>query len=348
MAKMIQDEIRTTTKFSTTVGISVSPMLAKIASGLRKPFSCNVLYPWRSHSIIETMPLRRVPDIGSKTLNALKPLLEKFHGDRHPEFWTCRDLLDIPQYAIQSCLKRNQNAEFCTLLINRCRGIDTGRLLDDGGAASKTLSVENSFRRGTVTSMEKLIENIDFLITRILRLLKKRTLTSHFPNDSFPRVIRITVRTFPFRNISKQMKFDGKAMLQMKEMRDQAAMLRKDVVSLLNVFEEFKNGLNVTRLNLAMTSFADSDQTTPNQSKPGEKKSIDVYFQSKSDLHCENVDSNFELLPKDDICRNMKPRCMADVIHNLKLKQMGKGRHKKRKCKDISMITNHTTEQDKR
>jgi Nucleotidyltransferase/DNA polymerase involved in DNA repair len=312
MAKIIQDEIKKTTRFSSTVGISVSPMLAKIASGLRKPFSCNVLYPWRSHTIIETMPLQRVPEVGSRTLNALKPLLEKFHVGKRPEFWMCRDLLDIPQHAIQSCLKLNQNTEFCNLLINRCRGIDTEIIRDDEGALSKTLSVENSFRRGTVTSIEKVIENVDSLIPRILRLLEKRTIISHLPNDSFPRVIRLTARILPLRNISKQMKFDGKSLLQMTEKEDQVAMLRKDVVSLLSALQDLQTGLDVTRLNLAMTSFADIDRTIHHQSTSRKKESISVYFQPESDLLCcDKVESNIEPSPK------------PVKIHNIETKMYG-------------------------
>lgn len=345
IAKMIQDKIRTATSFSSSVGISVSPMLAKIASGLRKPSSCNVLYPWRCHSIVETMPLQRVPDVGSKTMKALKPLLEKFHVDKNPEFWMCRDLLDIPQNDIQSCLKQDKTVQFCNLLIHRCRGIDMERLRDDGGALSKTISVENSFRRGTVTCTDKVVENIDTLIYRLLKLLRKRTISSHSPSKSFPRVIRLTARNVPFQNMSKQMKFDGKTMLQMTKEGDQVVMIRKAVGSLLDLFQGFKDGINVTRLNLAMTSFADLDQMMSNESRPIKKKSIAAYFQPKSNSTFDNADSHFESLPKADESYNMKPRCIADVIHNLKLKQMKNVRHKKssvlgkRQSEDISINT---------
>jgi nucleotidyltransferase/DNA polymerase involved in DNA repair len=298
MAKKIQQEIKSSTNFSTTVGISVSPMLAKIASSLKKPWSCNVLYPWRSHGIIESMPLRRLPGLGSKTLRSLTPLLEKYHSGRKEDFWKCRDLLEIPRYAIQSCLYRNENSGFCDLLINRCRGRDSARVFDDKGIPSKTISVEDSFKRGSVTSIEKVIQNIDPLITRILRLLDKRTEQSSMPKDSFPKVIRLTARVVdpsinnihrPFRNVSKQTKFNGKAILEMKEIKEKEDMLRKIVVALVTVLNNIQDRLDVTRLNLAMTSFVDIHAVVSKRSISHGKESIACYFQPKPDVRTNEI-----------------------------------------------------------
>lgn len=66
------------TGFYCTGGISVSPLLAKIASDLNKPRSINLLYPWRSSHLLYSMPLRKMPNIGSRTMRALEPSLEKF------------------------------------------------------------------------------------------------------------------------------------------------------------------------------------------------------------------------------------------------------------------------------
>lgn len=337
MAKMIQEELMRVTRFSTTVGISVSPMLAKIASGLKKPSSCNILYPWRSKYIIETMPLRRVPGLGSRTLSALTPVLEKYCTSRNNEFWTCRDLLDVPLHVIRSCLKRNQNLSFCDMIVDRCKGIDMEAIRDDGGALTKTLSVENSFQRYTVTSMEKVQENVDILITRILRLLEKRTESSHSPKTSFPRVIRITARVVdpsiksrrPFRNMTKQMKLDGKSLLQMKDKKEQASMLRKAVGPLLSILQNNKDGINVTKINLAFTSFADIDNLTPNKRNSCKGKGISGYFYSetgnvsvpKSTTTTNNKNNNNSNNNTDSL-DYVTPKCMEDVIHNLKRKHI--------------------------
>jgi DNA polymerase iota len=90
LCETIRQSIHQSTGFTTTIGISVSPMLAKLSSDLHKPNSLNVLLPWRSSSIVLPMPLRKVPELGSRTLKALSPCLERVHCPRKPDFWTCR------------------------------------------------------------------------------------------------------------------------------------------------------------------------------------------------------------------------------------------------------------------
>ena len=47
VARFAQKFISEKTKFTITIGISVNPLLSKVASDLHKPMSINVLYPWR-------------------------------------------------------------------------------------------------------------------------------------------------------------------------------------------------------------------------------------------------------------------------------------------------------------
>lgn len=64
------------TGFHTTGGISVSPLLAKLASDLHKPKSINLLYPWRSCHILYSMPLRKMQSVGHRAMNALETSLD--------------------------------------------------------------------------------------------------------------------------------------------------------------------------------------------------------------------------------------------------------------------------------
>jgi DNA polymerase iota len=89
LCAQVRAHIRDTTGFTTTMGISVNKMLSKLASDLKKPNSVNVLYPWRSSSILLSMPLRKIPDLGRSTLHLLKECLLKYHGIE-PKFWTCQ------------------------------------------------------------------------------------------------------------------------------------------------------------------------------------------------------------------------------------------------------------------
>lgn len=92
-AERLRQAIYTQTRFTTSIGVSTSPMLSKIASSMRKPNGLAVLYPWRATSLIENMPLRSIPQLGSKTLKALVPCLERYNPGRKVDkdsFWTCR------------------------------------------------------------------------------------------------------------------------------------------------------------------------------------------------------------------------------------------------------------------
>jgi DNA polymerase iota len=72
LAARICQRILDATGFHTTVGISVSPLLAKLASGLNKPKSVNLLYPWRSSRLMYYMPLRKMHNVGHRTMRALE------------------------------------------------------------------------------------------------------------------------------------------------------------------------------------------------------------------------------------------------------------------------------------
>jgi DNA polymerase iota len=101
VAVQIRQAILHETGFTTTLGVSASPLLAKIASGLKKPGCVNVLPPECGREIVQCMPLRKIPGIGSRTMEALLPALVERHGsseqdDRTTFPWTCR-------YAQLSC-----------------------------------------------------------------------------------------------------------------------------------------------------------------------------------------------------------------------------------------------------
>ena len=93
-AERIRQAIFQQTNFTTSIGVSTSPMLAKIASSLQKPNGLSVLYPWRASSLIVSMPLRSIPQLGYKTLKVLQPCLERYNGGKRSNgpdsFWKCR------------------------------------------------------------------------------------------------------------------------------------------------------------------------------------------------------------------------------------------------------------------
>jgi DNA polymerase iota len=94
-AVLIRHTIWKETGFTTTLGVSFNPMMAKLAIGYHKPGIVNLLEPEPRYgsSFVESLPLRSIPGIGSRTMKALRPCLEKFHrrkGDQASSAWLCR------------------------------------------------------------------------------------------------------------------------------------------------------------------------------------------------------------------------------------------------------------------
>lgn len=156
----------------------------------------------------------------------------------------------------------------CDHFINLCRGFDDSPVLDDGGGLQKTLSVENSFRRGSVRSKEAVLAALESLYRRLPRLFKKRIEWSNLPERAYPKTIRVTARSMtqdsarsgsrrrPFVTHSQQAAFDGVSLLRV-DAEKQASILREAVKPLVQSLVYSKRDVNLTRLNIALCNFQD-------------------------------------------------------------------------------------------
>lgn len=269
----IQRKVKVESGFKACVGVSVSPMLAKLASELRKPNSINMLYPWRAREIISGMPLRKIPGLGSNTFRSLEASLKE-HNAPATSHWTCSDLLRVPRRAVAAACGDEQ----CDLLLQRCQGIDPVRIVDDNGGLAKTVSVEDSFKRGSLVTMPGVFDAMEELYRRLPRLLDDRQRDCELPEMSYPSTIRVTVRLVdksisgkrrPFVTRSKQSSFDGRSMLSHDTGKDRCDLLRAATRPLLDqLLPSSLVTLDVTRLNVAVTDFADLGvQGSPSEPK---------------------------------------------------------------------------------
>jgi nucleotidyltransferase/DNA polymerase involved in DNA repair len=99
LALQVRKIVLKETGFTTTMGVSYNPLLAKLASGLRKPGTANVLAPRPSiRRLVGSMPLRKIPGIGSRTMKILTPCLVKRFGSSPDQSspWTCRYVTVVP------------------------------------------------------------------------------------------------------------------------------------------------------------------------------------------------------------------------------------------------------------
>lgn len=155
-------------------------------------------------------------------------------------------------------------------MLDRCRGLDTDLLVDDEGGATKTVSVEDSFRRGTVKSIDKVWDLLNALFIRLPQLLQDRAIWSSNPKLAYPSTLRLTMRLVdqslavgkrrPFVTRSKQISINGKALIQTTDTAKQASLLSAWVTPLVRsmlVTERNTLELDLTRMNLAVTNFFD-------------------------------------------------------------------------------------------
>jgi nucleotidyltransferase/DNA polymerase involved in DNA repair len=279
-ALLIRRCILDETGYTVTMGVSVNPVLAKLACSVKKPGRVNILPPPDStatRSFLNSLPLRKIPTMGRSTAKALVPCLRKHHN-RDSTLWTCGDLLDVPQTEVVECLRNvrsfeNSSTERCGVLLDKCRGVDNSPIVDDHGGLPKTVSVENSFRRGTVKTRERVQQVMDDLYERLPRLLEDRAAWSDHPEKAYPATLRLTVRSVTEKDVlqkgrrgvlrREQVPFDGKSLLQAANDSEKAIFVRQSVSPLLQSLILSYNSIHVTRINIAVTNFQDLPSASP-------------------------------------------------------------------------------------
>lgn len=171
-------------------------------------------------------------------------------------------------------------------------------IIDDGGDLSKTVSVEDSFIRGSVLSFASTVAKLQLLYGRLLRLLVQRRDIAAKPHLSYPKAMRVSVRIVdrsleklgrrPFRTISKQSYFNGKQLMEQTDALEQESTLKTSALLLLNSLLKGSSilDLNVTRLNIAVIAFADIDSSLSSretkslsvETSSSQQKSLSTYF----------------------------------------------------------------------
>ncbi len=81
LAKEIKSEIYKKEKLTCSIGIAPNKLVAKIASGYKKPDGLTVVKPEDVEKFLELLPLRKIPGIGPKSKEALKKLGIETIGD---------------------------------------------------------------------------------------------------------------------------------------------------------------------------------------------------------------------------------------------------------------------------
>ena len=172
-------------------------------------------------------------------------------------------------FFVNTDIEHSPSEQQCDIILENCRGLDKTRVVDDQGGLPKTVSCENSFRRGTLCSMKGVWVALGQLFDRLPRLLKDRTSWSKRPDSAYPLTIRLTARVVdeclrstkrrPFVTRSAQCRFDGQRLLHTKDLKNQSEMIKNAVIPLVRQLlgGSSTKDVDVTRLNIAVTSFQD-------------------------------------------------------------------------------------------
>lgn len=183
---------------------------------------------------------------------------------------------------------KNSVEDKCDIILNKCRGIDESLVIDDQGNLSKTLSVENSFQRGTMKTMKEIFESMNSLYSRMTRLIVDRINSSGIYD--YPKIIRLTIR-FVIMNHnnnvtnnnnynkkssstvlrSQQIKIDGKYLMNECNNKKQINYLQQWFTPLIHSLVSTTNrnnidkDINITRINIALTNFCTESIVVNNQ-----------------------------------------------------------------------------------
>lgn len=110
LAQQLKNSLRGSVRLSSTIGVSANRLVAKIASGFKKPDGLTVVPPDRTEAFLDPLPIKEIPGIGSKT------------GERLGELGlsTISDLRRLDVFALNEMFGRKTG----TYIYNAARGID--------------------------------------------------------------------------------------------------------------------------------------------------------------------------------------------------------------------------------
>jgi hypothetical protein len=181
--------------------------------------------------------------------------------------------------------------EQARILLQKCQGLDTTRVEDDSGGLAKTVSVENSFRRGTVITQKGVLESAKDVCRRLPDLVQERVSLSHNPDSAYPTTLRLTVRMVdqlsaspplarderrrPFETTSKQTGLDGKCLMALDD-HEKISYLYRRVSPLLKALILDQPCYDLTRLNLAVANFHDLVGQPPKITPKGSGRRMDA------------------------------------------------------------------------
>jgi DNA polymerase-4 len=167
MANAIREKIWDTVHLTASAGVSSNKLLAKIASGWKKPNGLFVIRPQDIDHFMENLPVSKLYGVGKVTAKKLHDLGLK----------TCSDL----QTMVLEDLTSHFSEKTGNRLYEQCRGID--HRVVEPNKIRKSLSVEKTFKQDIAMNHEciaMLRELYDAFLQRLKRYDENRPIKNQF------------------------------------------------------------------------------------------------------------------------------------------------------------------------
>jgi DNA polymerase-4 len=166
MAKAIREKIWNTLNLTASAGVSSNKLLAKIASGWKKPNGLFVIRPQDIEGFMENLPVNKLYGVGKVTA-------KKLH---HLGLKTCSDLQAVELENLVSHFSEKVGHR----LYEQCRGIDHRTV--EPNRIRKSLSVERTFKQDIVMNNE-CISVLQKLYDELMNRLKKHDINKPIKNQ---------------------------------------------------------------------------------------------------------------------------------------------------------------------
>lgn len=178
IGKSLQQRIRKDVGLSSSLGISTSKMVAKIASDFDKPNGFTVVPPGEEQAFLAPLPVGKVPGIGPKTVERLQTL----------DIKTVRDLRKTPEDRL-----RRVFGKWGLDMVQWARGIDIRPVIEE--RETKSVSKERTFPKD-ISDEKELGDVLEQLGAGVARALKEKSLKG--------QTVTIKLRDPDFQTITRQ------------------------------------------------------------------------------------------------------------------------------------------------
>lgn len=170
VAQEIRNAIKSEFKLTSCAGIAHNKLLAKIVGSTHKPNQQTVLFPNCALELILSLPLKKIPGIGTATLETLKEI----------SVTSVEDLQNCDPRLLTKALGQIK----ATQLYQLSYGIDNSSVKPSGKPQS--IGLEDAFK--TITVETEIREKLLQLLKRLMILIKE--------DGRVPKTLKLTVRKF--------------------------------------------------------------------------------------------------------------------------------------------------------